>query len=143
MSPAPSVLIVERDAALRARCGEYLRDAGYRVVLAQDDAQALRRLAGDAAPQSVVLATAGRAMAGQTLFQHLVTECPATAVVLRQSGAGLWADFATWGADGCVGALADLAQLEHAIDAALRSKRAQCRLPSAGKRNAGTGENRY
>jgi hypothetical protein len=97
-------------------------------------------LAGDAAPQSVVLATPGRATAGPTLFQHLVAECPATAVVLRHSGTGLWADFATWGADGCVGALADLAQLEHAIGAALRSKRAQCCLPSAGERNADTGK---
>jgi|WetSurMetagenome_2_1015567.scaffolds.fasta_scaffold599442_1 CheY-like chemotaxis protein len=140
MNAAPRVMVVERDAALRMRYGELLRGAGYRVVLAQDGTQALERLASDAAPEGVLLARPQRATAEHAFLEHLLTECPATAVVLRQAGESLWGDFAAWGADGCVGPLADPTQLERAVAAALRVKRAPHRPQPAGARHAREGK---
>jgi CheY-like chemotaxis protein len=71
MADRASVLVVDDDEAIRDVVADVLRDEGYRVVCAENGAQALRALQGDNHPDLVLLDLMMPVMSGWEVLEQL------------------------------------------------------------------------
>ena len=113
------ILVVEDDESQRLLYHDELAEAGYKVILASNGKEALKRL-DKASPDLVVLDIVMPVMDGMETLGRIIRKYRDVPIILNTAYSSYKDDFMSWGADAYIVKSADLGELKAKVEELLQ-----------------------